>query len=150
MNQTSKSLFMLCSVLLLAPACAAYQPEPLSPNHPAHVHAAVAAVPARSQTLAYTPADVPTTRPSSTTNYSEAGAQAGLNTVTAEGKVVAAVPSSGQIVLEHGEIKGFMDAMTMGYRVESPTLLEGLKFGDRVRFTIDAAKKTIVKVEKLP
>jgi Cu/Ag efflux protein CusF len=69
--------------------------------------------------------------------------------ITADGKVIATVPNASQIVVEHGEIKGFMEAMTMGYRVEPATLLEGLKFGDKVRFTIDVPKKAIVKIEKL-
>jgi len=42
-----------------------------------------------------------------------------------------------------------MDAMTMGYRVEPPSLLEGLKSGDQVRFTIDVQNKAIVKIEKM-
>jgi Cu/Ag efflux protein CusF len=52
-------------------------------------------------------------------------------------------------VVEHGEIKGFMEPMTMGYRIEPASLLEGLKSGDPVRFTIDVSKKTIIKVEKM-
>ena len=76
-------------------------------------------------------------------------AAAAPQTVEGEGKVVATVPSSSQIVVEHGEIKGFMDAMTMGYRTEPSSLLEGLKFGDRIRFTIDVANKAIVKIEKI-
>jgi Cu/Ag efflux protein CusF len=75
--------------------------------------------------------------------------EGGQKTVTGEGKVVATVPSSGQVVVEHGEIKGFMEAMTMGYRVEPASLLEGLKSGDHVRFTIDVPNKTIVKIEKM-
>ena len=62
--------------------------------------------------------------------------------------MVATVPSAAQIVVEHGEIKGFMDAMTMGYRVEPPSLLDGLKFGDKVRFTIDVPNKAIIKIER--
>ena len=46
-------------------------------------------------------------------------------TVVGEGKVIAVVPSSSQIVVDHKEIPGFMDAMTMGYGVEPPSLLEG-------------------------
>jgi Cu/Ag efflux protein CusF len=69
--------------------------------------------------------------------------------VVGEGKVIATVPSANQLVVEHGEIKGFMDAMTMGYRVEPSSLLEGLKSGDRVRFTIDVPNNAIVKIEKL-
>src|SRR6266498_4414815 len=54
-----------------------------------------------------------------------------------------------QLVLHHGEIKDFMGPMTMGYQTESPSLLEGLKPGDRVRFSIDPQKKIIVKIEKI-
>jgi Cu/Ag efflux protein CusF len=77
------------------------------------------------------------------------GAHDAPQTVVADGKVVATVPNVSQIVVEHGEIKGFMDAMTMGYRVDPPSLLEGLQSGDKVRFTIDVPKKAIVKIEKL-
>jgi len=59
------------------------------------------------------------------------------------------VPSSGQLVIEHGPIKDFMDAMTMGYPTEPASLLTGLKVGDKVRFAIDVKRKVIVKVEKL-
>ena len=66
-----------------------------------------------------------------------------------EGEVVATVPNASQIVVEHGEIKGFMEAMTMGYRVDPPSLLTDLKEGDKVRFTIDVQRRAIVEIEKL-
>jgi Cu/Ag efflux protein CusF len=69
--------------------------------------------------------------------------------VVGEGKVIAVVPSSGQIVIDHKEIPGFMDAMTMGYRTDPPSLLETIKAGDASRFTIDTQRKAIVKLEKL-
>jgi mono/diheme cytochrome c family protein len=69
--------------------------------------------------------------------------------VIGEGKVIALVPANQQIVVEHGEMKGFMEAMTMGYKVDPPSLLAKLKAGDNVRFTIDTQKKAIVKIEKL-
>jgi Cu/Ag efflux protein CusF len=69
--------------------------------------------------------------------------------VTGEGKIVALVPESRQIVLDHEEIKGFMDAMTMGYTVNSVSLLKHVKPGDKVRFTIDTDKRAITKIEKL-
>lgn len=149
MKNILKESFIL-PTWLAASACTAYQPDPLSLNHPAHMAAPVASERPRSQTLAFTRVDVTATRPSaSSTADSNKAEPESSKTVTAEGKVVAAVPSSGQIVLEHGEIKGFMEAMTMGYRVESPALLEGLNFGDRVRFSIDPGKKTIVRIEKI-
>jgi Cu/Ag efflux protein CusF len=73
-----------------------------------------------------------------------------VHTVVGEGKVIAVVPATSEIVLTHGEIKGFMDAMTMGYQIQPASLLEGVQAGDTVRFTIDTAEKAIVKLEKLP
>jgi Cu/Ag efflux protein CusF len=70
-------------------------------------------------------------------------------TVVGEGEVIATMPKAGQIVLEHGEIAGFMEAMTMGYRIDPPSLLEGLTQGDKVRFTIDVERRAIVAIEKL-
>ena len=61
-----------------------------------------------------------------------------------EGKVIAVVPSSSQIVVDHKAIPGFMDAMTMGYRVE-PRRCWG-EAGDAIHFTIDPQQKAIVKI----
>ena len=69
--------------------------------------------------------------------------------VTGEGKVIAVVPASQQLVVEHGEMKGFMEAMTMGYKVDPPSLLAKLKAGDNVRFTIDTQRQAIIQLEKL-
>jgi mono/diheme cytochrome c family protein len=69
--------------------------------------------------------------------------------VTGEGKVIALVPANQQLVVEHGEIPGFMEAMTMGYKVAPPSLLDKLKAGDNVRFTIDPQQKAIVNMEKM-
>lgn len=69
-------------------------------------------------------------------------------TVSAQGTVIALVPERVEIVLTHGEIKGFMDAMTMGYKVSSPSLLKTLKPGDTVQFTIDTEKRVITKITK--
>jgi Cu/Ag efflux protein CusF len=66
-----------------------------------------------------------------------------------EGRVIAVVPASGEIVVAHGEIKGFMEPMTMGYQIDHPSLLEGVQAGDSVRFTIDTQQKAIVRLEKL-
>jgi Cu/Ag efflux protein CusF len=69
--------------------------------------------------------------------------------VSGEGKIVAVVSESGQIVVDHQEIKGFMEAMTMGYKVSSPALLKAAKPGDKIRFTIDTDKLVITKIVKL-
>lgn len=70
-------------------------------------------------------------------------------TVTGEGTVVALRPDRQQVVVEHGPIKDFMEAMTMGYKVAPASLLEIVQPGDKVRFTIDTAAKTITKIEKV-
>ena len=69
--------------------------------------------------------------------------------VSGVGKVIALVPESQQIVINHEEIKGFMDAMTMGYTVSTTSLLKGLKPGDKIRFAIDTEKRSITRIEKL-
>ena len=134
--------------------CAAYQAEPLDVNHPAHPEATASPTRPGSTTLAYTSTDIPSQRQIAAGEQRQHEghheAQAGTQqTVTGEGTIVATVPNASQLVVEHGEIKGFMDAMTMGYQVDPPSLLAGLKAGDRVRLTIDVQKKTIVKIEKL-
>jgi mono/diheme cytochrome c family protein len=69
--------------------------------------------------------------------------------VTGEGTIVALRPDRQQVVVEHGEIKDFMEAMTMGYRVTPPSLIGTVKPGDKVRFTIDTAARTITKIDRL-
>jgi Cu/Ag efflux protein CusF len=130
---------------------------PLAANHPAHLEAPAAAEPAPSRTLAYSRADIPSGQPASPVaavphegnglRPSEVGSPP---TVVGEGEVITTVPNASQIVVEHGEIKGFMEAMTMGYRVDPASLLAELKPGDKVRFTIDVQRRAIVGIEKLP
>ena len=68
--------------------------------------------------------------------------------ISAEGRVVALMPQSNEIVLDHADIKGFMDAMTMGYKVDSASMLKNLKPGDNVQFTIDTERRVITKIAK--
>jgi Cu/Ag efflux protein CusF len=143
------------AALLLA-GCASYQPEPLATNHPAHPEAPAASERPPSQTLAYTQSDIPSVQPVSPVAAVQHGehqsrqAEGGASqTVVGEGEVIATVPNASQIVVEHGEIKDFMEAMTMGYRVDPPSLLAGLKPGDKVRFTIDVQRRTITVIEKV-
>ena len=146
---------MSCLFSLLAfTGCAAYTPPVLTTDHPAHPEAVAAPELPPSKTLAYSPTDLPSARPAAATARGGQGASAseqkGVHTVVGEGKVIAVVPATSEIVLTHGEIKGFMDAMTMGYQIQPASLLEGVQAGDTVRFTIDTAEKAIVKLEKLP
>jgi mono/diheme cytochrome c family protein len=69
--------------------------------------------------------------------------------VTGEGTVIALRPDRQQIVVEHGKIERFMDAMTMGYTVASLSLLDTVKPGDKVRFTIDTGARAITTLDRL-
>jgi Cu/Ag efflux protein CusF len=156
-ERRSRSLWRVSWVMVLVAltgCAAAYRPPTLTTQHPAHPEATMAPDLPPSTTLAYTPADIPSARPAVAT--APRGAESvssfqpkGAHTVIGEGKVIAVVPASREIVLTHGEIQGFMDAMTMGYAIQPAALLEGVRAGDTVRFTIDTEQKAIVTLEKL-
>ena len=74
---------------------------------------------------------------------------AGAKLVSGTGKIVAMVPQTNELIIDHREIQGFMDAMTMGYKVAGKSLLTGLTPGDAVSFTIDTEKRVITKIAKL-
>lgn len=175
----TRNAWFVASLFVLTGCAAAYSPPPLTAGHPAHLEAVTAPEPPRSTTLAYGLADIPSPQPASSmaqrglqhdvSQGMQHGGQQGMphgtqqgmhsaqpsepggqHTVVGEGKVVAVVPGSSQIVVDHGAITGFMDAMTMGYQVQPPSLLEGMQAGDRIRFTIDTQRKAIVAIEPLP
>jgi len=141
------------SLFVFTGCAAAYTFPPLTTQHPAHPAAMAAPEPLRSHTLAYVSSDRPATQPGIAMAQAQQGArpaaQQGQHIVIGEGTVIAVVPGSNQIVVDHKEIKGFMDAMTMGYRIEPPSLLNGMKAGDSIRFTINTQQKAIVKIEKM-
>ncbi len=118
MRLTVKIIAM--TIFLFLGGCAPYTLEPLTVNHPAHPRAAVAATPRPSQTLAYTAADLPArstgriaAEDQGTHDAHHGSDAAAEKTAVGEGKVIAVVPGSSQLVIEHGLIKDFMDAMTM-------------------------------------
>jgi TolB-like protein len=51
-----------------------------------------------------------------------------------------------RVTLDHLEIKGFMEAMEMSYKVNSAALLDGLEPGEKVFFTLDIENKTITAI----
>jgi len=52
------------------------------------------------------------------------------------GVVRAGLADLGLVVITHGEIAGYMPPMTMGFRVGSPKIVESVKPGDAIRFTL--------------
>jgi Cu/Ag efflux protein CusF len=67
------------------------------------------------------------------------GPAAAVATTTYEGagRVISLHPKTPSIELDHEEIKGLMPAMTMEFYVKDKALLDGLKSGDDVTFSID-------------
>src|SRR5512139_1350460 len=88
----------------LIAGCAAYDMPPLATSHPAHAEAMVSREPPISKTLAYTRADIPSLQLTTAKMVDQEGragapaAAAAAQTVEGEGKVIATVPSTGQIV----------------------------------------------------
>lgn len=134
--------------------CAAYTTPLPGTAHPAHPQAAAAPPRPPSPTLTVraddTPRDDMSTEMEGTHAMEhDAMPMEGQQTVVGEGTVVALVPGTQQVVIDHEEIEGFMGAMTMGFRVHAPSLLDHVQPGDGVRFTINTATGTIIALEKL-
>ena len=68
----------------------------------------------------------------------------------AEGEVRKVDKDAGKVTLRHGAIPSMdMPPMTMVYRVETPLMLDQVKAGDNVRFTMQrqAGTLTVTKIE---
>ncbi len=71
----------------------------------------------------------------------------GPDVYEATGVVRQVYPEEGQVVIEHEAIPNFMDAMTMGFDVSDPALLEGLQPGQAVDFRVAHGGRTIRVIE---
>jgi Cu/Ag efflux protein CusF len=76
--------------------------------------------------------------------------RAGPQSWVARGIVRLTLPDQGAVFLTHEAIPGLMDAMTMGFLVAEPGLLDGLEPGDRVVFTIEqrGPQLVLVRIER--
>ena len=80
-------------------------------------------------------------------------AQQGPRRYSLNGRVVSIEKAKQQVVVDHGEITGFMMAMTMGYSVKNPNLLDSLSPEDRITADVvvngdDVWLENIVVVKK--
>src|ERR671924_1017709 len=55
---------------------------------------------------------------------------------SARGVVQLVAPEINRIFIDHGDIPGLMEAMTMAFEPEDPKILNGLAPGDQVSFTV--------------
>lgn len=66
------------------------------------------------------------------------------------GEVTKLDKPGGRVTLKHGEIKNLdMPPMTMVFQVKDPALLEKVKVGDKVQFTVENANgaMTVLTIE---
>ncbi|MFM9848059.1 MAG: copper-binding protein [Hyphomicrobiaceae bacterium] len=67
------------------------------------------------------------------------------------GEVIKVDESAGKITIKHDPIKKFnLDAMTMVFQAQDPTMLKQLKAGDSIKFHPDKVngQLTVTKLEK--
>ncbi|WP_457651180.1 copper-binding protein [Rhodocaloribacter sp.] len=65
--------------------------------------------------------------------------EAEVQTFEGTGVVKNITPSKSHIIIEHKTIPGFMNAMTMPFRIEDQTVLEGIARGDSIDFVLTVA-----------
>jgi Cu/Ag efflux protein CusF len=66
---------------------------------------------------------------------SEAAVQ--TNTYVGVGTVTGLDPKVSMIEIDHEDIKGLMPAMQMQFHLKDKSLLNGIKVGDRIEFTVE-------------
>ncbi len=68
----------------------------------------------------------------------------------AAGRIDTITPNRKHVVVAHGDIPGFMDAMTMPFRLADTSVVSGLQNGDSVSFTVRVAGPVIEITEITP
>ena len=65
-----------------------------------------------------------------------ASAKSGQKTFPIRGRIVATNPTTGTVTLDHEAVPGYMDAMTMPYKLAAPNTISELHPGDRITATL--------------
>jgi Cu(I)/Ag(I) efflux system protein CusF len=76
-----------------------------------------------------------------------AQATTGAKVFRGQGVVEGVDRSIDTIQINHGDIKGYMPAMSMPYRVKDKSMLDLVKQGDKVTFTLEDTGKGAVLIE---
>jgi FtsP/CotA-like multicopper oxidase with cupredoxin domain/Cu/Ag efflux protein CusF len=66
------------------------------------------------------------------------------------GRVEAVSESTGRLTVNHGNVEGWMNAMTMAYPVDKPETVTNVKAGDQIRATVYDGDLTLYNVEVVP
>ncbi|MBZ5636263.1 MAG: copper-binding protein [Acidobacteriia bacterium] len=67
---------------------------------------------------------------------------------TLEGKVEGV--QTDRLTVNHGKVEGYMDAMTMPYKVDKPDILKKVKVGDQISATVYDGDYTLYDVKVVP
>jgi protein SCO1/2 len=67
---------------------------------------------------------------------------------TLAGKVEAV--QTDRLTVNHGKVEGYMDAMTMPYKVDKPDILKQVKVGDQISATVYDGDYTLYDVHVVP
>jgi len=67
---------------------------------------------------------------------------------TLEGKVEGV--QTDRLTVNHGKVEGYMDAMTMPYKVDKADILKNVKVGDRISATVYDGDYTLYDVHVVP
>jgi len=69
-----------------------------------------------------------------------------------EGRVVRVAETGDYLVIRHGKIAGFMDAMTMPFPLRSAEMISGIAVNDSIHFAIEVTdgSAVITEIEKVP
>ena len=66
------------------------------------------------------------------------------------GQILSVKPERSEVVLKHDDIKNFMPAMTMPYKVREKALLTGRKEGDLIKATLSQVGKDFSESPRTP
>jgi Cu/Ag efflux protein CusF len=55
-----------------------------------------------------------------------------------------------RLTVNHGKVEGYMDAMTMPYKVDKPDILKQVKVGDQITATVYDGDYTLYDVHVVP
>src|SRR5689334_23081131 len=67
---------------------------------------------------------------------------------TLAGKVEAVQADT--LTVNHGKVEGYMDAMTMPYKVDKPEILKTIKVGDQITSTVYDGDFTLYDIHIVP
>jgi len=73
--------------------------------------------------------------------------QIAVSTYRGTGVIESVEREKGRVTIKHEEIKGYMEAMTMSFKLKDPKSLDNLNIRDKIDFTLEDAAGIITIIE---